>query len=506
MAFESESLLADDPDDRALLAQVHPENWAQPAAQGIYNLVVLGGGTAGLVSAAAAAGLGAKVALVEKNLLGGDCLNVGCVPSKMLLSAGRAVAAVRASREHGIHVGEPVVDFGAVMARLRRLRSRIAHNDSATRFKSIGVDVFLGTGKFSGPASLQVGGQTIHFAKAIVATGARALMPPIPGLREAGALTNETVFRLTKLPERLAVLGGGPIGCELAQAFARLGSKVWQIDLAGHLLPREDADAAALVQDALIKDGVQLHLNSNIERVETIDGSSRLFLKTPQGQEILEVDAILVGVGRAPNIEGLGLEDAGVSYSKQGVTVDSRLRSSNSRIYAAGDVCSPYKFTHAADFMARTAIQNALFMGRKKAPDLLIPWSTYTSPEVAHVGLYEAEAEAQGLKIQTIVKPFKDVDRAIASGREEGFVKIHALKGSGKIVGATIVSEHAGDLISEIAVAMRAGMGLGTLASVIHPYPTLAEAIRHCGDQFNRTKLTPGIARILKSWLKWQRR
>lgn len=490
-----------------LVSNVHPPDWQNPSPAPCYNLVVIGAGTAGLVTAAGAAGLGAKVALVEKSLLGGDCLNVGCVPSKAVIRSGRAVFDAKEAGPFGVRVGKPVeIDFSAVMERMRKLRADLSPHDSAQRFANLGVDVFLGEARFASPDTVEVAGQTLRFKRAVIATGARAVEPPILGLAEAGYLTNETVFNLTQRPARLAVIGGGPIGCELAQAFQRLGSQVSLLHKNAHLLDREDMEAAALVQKAFIREGVALHLNATITRVERSAGGKLVYYEAQGKEETLAVDEILAGAGRAPNIEGLNLEAAGVRYDRRkGVLVNDCLQTSNPHIYGAGDVCLAWKFTHAADFSARIVIQNALFLGRKKASTLTMPWCTYTDPEIAHVGLYERDARERGVEVDTYVREFKEVDRAVLDGEEDGFVKFHVKKGHDEILGATIVARHAGEMISEISVAMAARIGLGKLASVIHPYPTQAEALRQCGDAYNRTRLTPTVKKWMGRWLAWQR-
>jgi pyruvate/2-oxoglutarate dehydrogenase complex dihydrolipoamide dehydrogenase (E3) component len=507
LAEEIPELRPLDAHNQALLANVHPPDWTNPEPAGRYNLVVLGAGTAGLVTAAGAAGLGAKVALVENKLLGGDCLNVGCVPSKALLRAARAWADVRDAGQYGVRVPPgAAVAFPAVMERMRRLRAEISPHDSAGRFQSLGVDVFLGAGRFAGPDALEVGGRVLRFRRAVVATGARAAVPAIPGLAEAGFLTNETVFSLTDLPPRLAVIGAGPLGCELAQAFARFGSRVFLIGNQPQIMPREDADAAGVVASALRRDGVTLVLGARVTRVETAAAEKVLHLAGGQGPVEVRVDAILVGVGRAPNVEGLNLEGAGVQYDpRDGVHVNDRLQTTNKRIYAAGDVCSRYKFTHAADALARVAIQNALFLGRAKASALVIPWCTYTDPEVAHVGLSEKEATVRGVEVQTLIEPLREVDRAVLDGEAEGFVKVHLRQGTDRIVGATVVARHAGEMISELTLAVVGRLGLRTLARTIHPYPTQAEAIKKVADAYNRTRLTPWVKWLLGKWLTWTR-
>ena len=490
-----------------LVSNVHPPDWQNPAPAPCYNLVVIGAGTAGLVTAAGAAGLGAKVVLIEKNLLGGDCLNVGCVPSKAIIRSSRAIFDAREAGRLGVRLDAPAkVDFPAVMERMRKLRADISPHDSAQRFAKLGVDVFLGEARFAGPDTVQVAGQTLRFKRAVIATGARPADPLIPGLADAGYLTNETVFSLTQCPARLAIIGGGPIGCELAQAFQRLGSQVSLLHKNAHLLDREDMDAAALVQNAFIREGIALHLNANITRVERNGDGKIIWYKAQGKEETLPVDEILAGAGRAPNIEGLNLEAVGVqSDPRKGVLVNDCLQTTNPRIYAAGDVCLAWKFTHAADFTARLVIQNALFLGRKKLSSLTMPWCTYTDPEIAHVGLYERDARERGIEVDTYVREFKEVDRAVLDGEDDGFVKFHVRKGRDEILGATIVARHAGEIISEISVAMAARIGLGKLASVIHPYPTQAEALRQCGDAYNRTRLTPTVKKWMGRWLAWQR-
>ena len=494
-----------DDHNQRLAALVHPADWTNPTPADRYNLVVIGGGTAGLVTAIAAAGLGAKVALVERHLLGGDCLTLGCVPSKALIRAGRAAADVRRAGRFGVRVGEPVVDFPAVMERMRRLRADIAVHDSAARFSEAGVDVFLGDGAFADGKSVAVDGATLRFKSAVVATGAKAFVPPIPGLHESGFLTNETVFSLTELPARLAVIGAGPIGCELAQSFARFGSTVTLVELADRIMPREDPDASRVVSEALADDGVAVRAGHTLTAVRGGAEGRTLVLTADGSSEEVVVDAILVAIGRSPNVEGMGLEAAGVEFGREGVVVDDFMRTTNPRIFAAGDVASRYQFTHAADFMARLVIRNALFGGRGRHSALLVPWATYTDPEVAHVGLTLQEAEERGVTLRTFTEELSHIDRAILEGETEGFARIHVAADSDRILGATIVATHAGEMINEITVAMKAGMGLGELASVIHPYPTQAEALRKLGDQFNRLRLTPFVASAMNRWLGWTR-
>jgi len=491
--------------NQKLRSQVHPTDWENPIPDGRYNLVVIGAGTAGLVCAAGAAGLGAKVALIERDLLGGDCLNVGCVPSKGLIAAARVAAQAKQAAVFGVHARDVQVDFPAVMDRMRKLRAEIAANDSAARFQKLGVDVFFGQANFVSESTIQVGDNALQFSKAAVCTGARPTAPAIPGLDRVPYLTNETLFSLTELPRRMAVVGAGPIGCEMAQTFASFGSEVILIETQSGILPKDDRDAAAIVRNALIRSGVRILCCGRQMSVEPDQGGIRICLQNGNDSIVETVDHLLVAAGRAPNIESLGLDQAGIEHDPTGIRVNHFLQTTNRRVFAAGDVCSTYKFTHAADFMARTVVANALFLGRGKASALNIPWSTYTSPEIAHVGWTVAQAIEKNVPIDTYQVDMAENDRSILEGETDGFVKILTQKGKDKIVGATIVSPIAGDLISEVALAMNNNIGLKTLASTIHPYPTRCEAIRKCGDFYNRTRLTPFVKSLMEKWLTWTR-
>ncbi|MBM2804261.1 MAG: mercuric reductase, partial [Deltaproteobacteria bacterium] len=429
-------MLVNDPHDKQLIENCHPTKRINPTPVGKYNLVVIGGGTAGLVSAAGAAGLGARVALIERNLMGGDCLNVGCVPSKGIIRAARAAHDARNGAEFGIrHLAQPEIVFAAAMERMRKLRARISHHDSVERFSKLGVDVFIGDGRFVGPVAVEVDGKRLQFDRAVIATGARAAELPIPGLQEAGFYTNETIFTLTELPRRLAVIGAGPIGCELAQSFQRFGSRVTLLTDGAEILPKEDRDAAAIVRKQIEADGVKIITGAKIQRAASQNGAKRLALTVGDEAMDLACDAILVSVGRTPNLENLGLDAAGVRYNLRGVEVDERLRTSNGRIFAAGDICSRFQFTHAADAMARIVIANSLFMARRKVTDLVMPWCTYTDPEIAHVGYYEKDARAAGFDVATLTQPMSEVDRAILDGEAEGFARVHYDKKTAKILG-----------------------------------------------------------------------
>jgi pyruvate/2-oxoglutarate dehydrogenase complex dihydrolipoamide dehydrogenase (E3) component len=501
-------ILPDTEENRALGENVHPPWWKNPAPAQCYNLVVIGAGTAGLVTAAGAAGLGARVALIEREFLGGDCLNVGCVPSKGIIRPARGIHDARTSGKFGVEgTGHLTIDFGKAMERMRRIRAEISDNDSVHRYSGkLGVDVFLGEGRFGGPDTIEVDGTRLRFKRAAICTGARAAAPPIPGIEEAGYLTNETVFSLTELPERLAVIGGGPIGCELSQAFCRLGSRVTLFEMGPHILPREDPDAAGIVQDAFVAGGVELILNARVIRVSK-EGTGKIVHVEQEGKpREVRVDEILVGIGRAPNVDGLNLESAGIAYDpRRGVEVNDRLQTSNPRVYAAGDICFPYKFTHTADALARILIANALFLGRQKSSSLVVPWCTYTDPEVAHVGMYEDDAKTKGIPVVTLTVPLSGVDRALLDGEAEGFARVHLRKGSDTILGATIVASHAGEMINEFSLAITSGLGLSAIGKTIHPYPTQGEVVKKLADAYNRTRLTPAVKKILAAWLRWQR-
>ena len=493
-------------DDERLLAQVRPEGWRNPEPAPLYDLVVIGGGTAGLVCAAGAAGLGARVAIVERARLGGDCLNTGCVPSKALLRAARAVHDARRAASAGVAM-TPRVDFAVAMESVRARRADLAHHDSAHRLASIGVHVFLGHASFAGPARVIVGPAKagphdraaglhdsrkhceLKFRRAVIATGGRPAIPPIPGLSNLRYLTSENVFDLREQPRSLLVIGGGPIGCELAQAFALLGTATTLVETGPRLLPREDRDAGEIVTRRLTADGVRVIAGASIRSISRSSGQ----ISAALDEQNVHVDAALVAVGRSPNTEGLNLDAAGVKRSDRGITVDDRLQTSNRRIFSAGDVCSSYQFTHAADAMARIVLQNALFHGRRRASALVIPWATYTFPEVAHVGPTPDEAARLGAEALTV--PLADVDRAVIDAEPDGFLRIHHQRG--RIVAATLVAPHAGELIGQVASLMRRGGSLDEFSSDIFPYPTVADVLRKAGDAYRRTRLTPRARAIL---------
>ncbi len=489
--------------NRRLLENVHPPAWVNPAPQDKYHLVVIGAGTAGLVTAAIAAALGARVALVERELMGGDCLNVGCVPSKAVLAAARAW---HTAREAAARFGGPTVtgdgDFGAVMERMRRIRADISPVDGAERFRGLGVDVFLGHGRFVADDTVEVDGRRLRFHRAVVATGARAFVPPLEGMDGVARLTNETVFSLTERPAHLAVLGGGPIGCELGQAFARFGCAVTLLEAGPRILAKDDPDAAAVVASALRRDGVHVLTGADVHSVAKREAGVTIRYTQEGAAAELQASHLLVAVGRAPNVDGMGLEAAAVDFDARGVTVDERMRTSNPRVYAIGDVASAYQLTHAADAQARMVVRNALFHGRGKAGSLVVPWCTYTSPELAHVGMTADEAARRGGEVRTITIPLSEVDRARTDGETDGFVRIHLRAGSDTILGATLVGPHAGELVSQVTQAMVAGVGLGRIGTAIFPYPTLAEALRKAADALGRERLTPAARRMFRLFFR----
>ena len=498
-----QSLKPDDAHNRDLVDRVHPSDWISPTPAERYNLVVVGGGTAGLIAALGSAGLGARVALVERHLLGGDCLVHGCVPSKGVLAAAHTAHATRHAAAMGIHAGDVSVDFAAAMERMRRIRAGISHHDSAKKLADAGVDVFFGAGRFTGTNQLAVGELTLDFARAVICTGARPMRPPIEGLDEVEVLDNEGIFELTELPERLVVICAGPIGCELGQAMSRLGSRVTLVDAAPRILPRDDADASAIVAAQLESEGVSLRLHSRVLRVAETQGTKQVVLSHDEGEETLETDAILLAVGRRPNVEGLGLDAAGVRISKQGIEVDDQLRTSNPDIYASGDVASRFQFTHAADALSRIVIQNALFLGRKRASDLVIPWATYTDPEVAHVGISLERALTRG-DVQVFEVPFSDNDRSLLEGEETGFARAFTDR-RGRILGATVVGRHAGEIIGPLSMAMTHEWTLNHLQQVIFPYPSRMDILKRLAGAWSRTRLTPTVATILRAWPAWRR-
>ena len=486
---------------------VRPPDWVNPIPAPCYNLVVIGAGTAGLVAAAIASNLGAKVALIEKRLMGGDCLNFGCVPSKALIRASKAYNEISGCSRFGLEVDGPlVVNTSSVMKWVRSVRSVVSVNDSVQRFTQLGVDVFIGEATFAGPKQVYVGDSTLNFRKAVICTGTNPFIPDIPGLIQDACLTNETVFELDSIPERLAVIGAGPVGCELAQAFSRLGSKVTLFHKHSRILEKEDEETSDILQNRFVKCGIELKLKTVFSEISHQSSSRTIsFLHDSEIQKI-EVDEIIVASGRKPAIEDLNLEKAAVTFdSRKGILVNDYLQTSNQNIFAAGDVCMDHKFTHAADAAARLVVANALFRKSSKASGLLIPKCVYTDPEIAHVGLYEKNALAKGLKVRTYRINMTEVDRAITDDSQDGFIKMVVEEKSDKILGATVVGQNAGELIGGITLAIKNGLGMKSISSTIYPYPTQSLAIKRAADKYVGSRLTPTLKRILGKWF-WLKR
>ncbi|HEX7668817.1 MAG TPA: mercuric reductase [Polyangiaceae bacterium] len=480
-------------------------SWRNPRPRGRYHLLIVGGGPAGIIAAQTAARQGPRVALIERDLLGGTCLNKGCIPSKTLIRTSRLYREMRDAEEFGGRVpGEMAVDFPAVMERVRRVRARLQERDSAETLTAMGIDVYSGEARFVSPDSVTVGGEVLQFRKAMVATGARPVRPPIPGLEEAGYLTYENVFDLTECPKRLLVMGGGPVGCELAQAFARLGSRVTLVQDDPMFLGHEERDAAQLLSDALARDGIEIHLDTQVTGVKT-DGKDVVAELVHEDTTLhVTVNRILVGVGSVPNVDGLNLEAAGIAYDgTRGVPVDDFLRTTNRRVFAAGDVCTENKFPHIESTAGRIIVANALFLGRQRLSAQTIPWCTFTDPEIAHVGMYVTTARQENIPVKTFTIMMHEVDRAIADGEEEGFVKLHVREDSGKILGATVVARHAGDLINEISLAMSAGLDLRALARVSQPYPTQSQAIKMAADAYVDSRREGARGWLRRKWASW---
>lgn len=458
-----------------------------------YDLIVIGGGSAGLSAAELAAMLGAKVALLDREALGGECLYTGCVPSKALLHVAHTTAQIRAAATLGLDAQLAPVDLGHVTDYVQRAMQTVQdQSDNPAHFVERGVDVAFGDVRFVARDSIALNGQPIRAKRVLIATGSHASMPapPIPGLVEAGYLTNETIFSLRDLPGRLVIIGGGPVGCELGQAFARLGSQVTILQRAERLLPKGEPEASSLLRALLAREGIIVETRANVRQIKGHEGGTVVRFETPAGMHEIKADAILVAVGRSPNITGLDLEAAGVLYdAHKGITVDTRLRTSNPRIYAAGDVIGDYRFTHAAALQARTAVRNALFPGSKSLDERVMPWATFTEPAVAHVGLTEAQArQRHGESVRVFIQPFREVDRAMTDSATEGFVKLVSAN-DGALLGAQIVGRAAGEYINELALALRQRISLADLAATTHVYPTMALALQQAAGQYTDDNL-----------------
>ena len=473
--------------DRRWRELVFPEDYRNPQPRRRYHLVAIGAGPAGLVTSIAAAGLGARVALVERQAMGGDCLNVGCVPSKSLLEFTRR---------------NPGASFDEAFTWLRQVRQKIAHHDSVERYRAQGVDVFLGSARFLDDASIQVNEHRLLARRFVVATGARAAMPPIPGLKDCDPLTNESFFDLVERPRRLAILGAGPVGCEMAQAMARLGIEVHLVEMADRVLPGAIPQASAVLARALESHGVTLHVGTRVSEVTIVNGQPTLHgAETP-----ITADRVLVAAGRRANVDDLNLDRAGVEVSGGLIAVDDKLRTTNKRIFAAGDVCSRLQLTHHADAHARIVVQNALFAPTASTRRLVIPQCTYTDPEIAGTGRTETELDELRVPFDRYRVEFAELDRGKTAGEQEGFVEVITAKGKDAILGATLVGHDAGEQIAPLCLAMANGLGLGALGKAVLPYPTRAEYLRRLADQYNRTRLTPAAQGLMKSWFRFAAR
>lgn len=474
--------LSHDQFSEKLNQDVFPSNWKNPQSAQAYDLLVVGGGPGGMTAATIARSMNAKVALVEKEHLGGECLNAGCIPSKAFIRCSRLAADIRHASEFGIDVPEEwKVNFDAVMQRVHRMQSVISPHDSAAHFQNLGVDVFFGKGCFISQNQLEVANQTLTFKKAIVATGTQPIPFRIPGIEPSDYFTNQNIFMISSLPRRLAVIGGGPISCELAQAFCRLGSQVTLITRGKNLLPKDDILATERLREVLEKEGMNVIVETQVQRIEKRGAEKILYLD--RNHESIIADAILVGIGRIPAVEELGLEAAHVSYDlKKGIAVDDYLQTSHPNIYAVGDVVSRYKFTHISKELAKIAVLNALNGNHIKGNSLIVPWCTYTDPEVAHTGLTEQDAQDKGVAVESILVELADIDRAILDGETIGFAKLLVKANTDQIVGATIMARHGGEMISEISVAIATEKGLIDLAKTIHPFPTQSQILRTAAE------------------------
>jgi pyruvate/2-oxoglutarate dehydrogenase complex dihydrolipoamide dehydrogenase (E3) component len=475
-----------------------------------YNMVVIGGGAAGLTAAAGAALVGARVALLGQAGMGGECLNTGCVPSKALLHVARVAQTVRSASAHAVSAPLlPTQDMRSVMQYVRAVQARIAPHDSAARFTRLGVRVVASRARLRSPHEVEAvaTGEVLWARHIVIATGSEPLVPAIPGLAEASFLTNETVWDLEALPASLLVIGGGPIGCELGQAFQRLGSRVTIVNRAAHVLAREDADVAEVLERRLAREGVTVWNGSSVQSVQSVErpGRTRVRIASPSGGRELEVDAVLVAAGRRPRVRDLGLEAAGVAFGDRGIGVTRGGRTNVRSVWAAGDVTDTFRFTHWGGHQARLVVRNALLPGSSGDDRRALPWATFTEPEVARVGLSETEAKASGVACDVYRVPFEEVDRAVCDGTAEGFAKVLARRGSGRILGAAIVHPHAGELIGEPTLAIKRGLTLSQLGGVIHVYPTLGDVHRALADERFLGAVLPRVAPLLRRVFSWLR-
>lgn len=466
-------------DDTLFLQRVRPADWKNPKPQDCFDLAIIGAGPAGIVAAESASRLGYSVALVERNRVGGNSLNSGSVPSKAIIRTARVYADINEAEEFGASGSqENVPDFPAAMARMRRIRTRIAEFHSVDSLLALGVQVFFGDARFDARDALVIGESRLRFKKCLIATGARPRTSEIPGLDQIGYSTSDTIFEKITLPKRLVVIGGGPLGCELAQALCRLGPHVTIVQNEPKFLPGEERDAAEILSWSMARDGVEIHLNTSVVGAREVGGTKILETLNNEVRGTIKADEILLCIGRVPNVEDLGLEAAAIELgSNRGIRVDDFLCTTNPNVYAAGDVCMPYKFTNAAQASAHIAVQNALLSGQQRHTELTIPWCTFCDPEIAHVGLRVLEARQRSIPIKSFTIMMQDVDRAITDGQDVGYLKIHIEDGTDKILGATIVASRASELVNEMAVILGSGISMNKLANIVHTYPTESRAI-----------------------------
>ena len=497
MQSDSPSSKSKPADWETYFRRVRPEDWQNPAPKGLYDLAIVGAGPAGVAAAECAARLGFSVALIERNRMGGNSLNVGTVPSKTVIRTAHVYSSARRADEFCAPLlNQPAVAFAAVMERMRGIRTRIADYQSVRKLATMGVDVFFDDARFGGANTLLAGETQLLFKKALIATGARPRETKIPGLDRTGYRTSTTIFEMTALPKRLAVIGGGPLGCEMAQAFCRLGSHVTIVQNDPKFLPREERDAAEILSRSMARDGVEIRLNTTVVGARCEQGGKILETINNDVASDIEADEILLSIGRVANVQGLALDIAGVSFDEdQGIEVDDFLRTANMNVYAAGDACMALKFTNAAQASARIAVQNALTPTQRRQSGLTIPWCTYCDPEIAHIGLHVSEAREQSIPIKSFTVMMQDVDRAIVDGQDTGFVKIHIQEGTDKILGATIVASRASEMINEIAVIMSAGIGMNALAQIVHTYPAQSGAIMLAARAYTANEVPPASVR-----------
>ncbi|MDO6765879.1 FAD-dependent oxidoreductase [Agarivorans sp. 1_MG-2023] len=473
------------------------------------NLLVIGAGAGGLVSSYIAAAVKAKVTLVEKHLMGGDCLNTGCVPSKALIRSAKFAYEAKNAENFGYEKVDAQANFTKVMERVHQVIKQVEPHDSVERYTKLGVNCVQGTAHIRSPWEVEIDGKTVTTQNIVIATGARPLVPPIPGLQDVDFLTSDTLWQLSELPKKLLVLGGGPIGCELTQSFARLGAQVTQIEMADHLLIREDLEVSKLLEEQFTKEGIELmlgwkaisfHNNNQVQSVKLTKGEE---------QQEIEFDKVILALGRVANTKGFGLEELGVENSERGtVAVNAHLQTNFPNIYAVGDVAGPYQFTHFAAHQAWYAAVNALFGRFKKfkADYSVIPAASYTYPEVARVGINEQDAKLQGIAYEVTEFQLEELDRAIAEGATNGFIKVLTVPGKDKILGATIVAEHAGELLAEFTLAMKHGLGLNKILGTIHAYPTMMEANKYVAGEWKRNHAPEKVLSYLEKFHKWTRK